>query len=483
MSEQLDDQANFEGDVSSLLQVGQTVEKGRKGSKQHQIPFHAVRCNSTQVETTAHLTYDDYDQMIKEMRRLYDTLPIWCNQTSCPQGDFAGCVLRLAAHDFMDYGWGQGGSDGCIAMDDPENIGLAECLYQGEYGISVADAYEKFCLRVSLADFLVVAGEAVMTFTRENVLKKDPSRSTVDFRSGFRYGRTTSKQCAWAYGRIPDAENSCTDVAETFVKRMGLSWNLSAALMGAHTLGRAEPTVSGYNGAWKESQNINKFDNQYFHAIVLKGWAPEAKIGGNALRNQWQRVDMGVDETWNGKELMLNTDLCLLYTVNDYQSISHGDDVIEINAARDPDASAGASGCSCAWSVPDLAREAIQANGGMFCGLPITFELMEFNPELVTGQNPLSHNTSGLYDLPNTLNFTKIRVSCCSMRDSVLQEPQLLNGPADCGVPKYPAGPAHESILEFAADEDAWLKKFTEAWHIATSNGRNVLKALSNIRK
>jgi hypothetical protein len=470
MPEQCDGQADCEGDDLSLLQVWQTVEKGRKGLNV-QSPFHAVRCSSTQVETTAHLTYDDYDHMIKEMRRLYDTLPISCNQTSCPQGDFAGCVLRLAAHDFMDYSSGQGGSDGCIAFDDPDNNGLAECLYQGEYGISVIDAYEKFCLHVSLADFLVVAGEAVMTFTRENVLKEHPSRSTVDFRSGFRYGRTTNKQCAWAYGRMPNPEDSCRGVSEVFGKRMSLSWNQSAALMGAHTLGRAEPKFSGYDGSWKERMNSNKFDNQYFQALILKGWAPETKIGGNELKNQWQRTDMGVDESLYGREMMLNTDLCLLYTVNDVNQIKHPADVIEMNAAR--------AGCSCAWVAPRSVPEVVQANGGKFCGVPQmynTTERYDGQPE----EQPTDHNAASLYFYPNTLNFTKQRVFCCIMTKSVLQEPLLLTPKADCGIPKQPAGPASKSILEFAADEDAWLEKFTEAWHIATSNGHNVLKSIKS---
>ena len=46
---------------------------------------------------------------------------------------FAGCLLRTAGHDFMDFryledGSSTGGSDGCINFHDPDNKGVAECL-------------------------------------------------------------------------------------------------------------------------------------------------------------------------------------------------------------------------------------------------------------------------------------------------------------------------------------------------------------------
>ena len=34
---------------------------------------------------------------------MYDSLPDACDEVCCPQGDLAGCILRLAGHDFMDY--------------------------------------------------------------------------------------------------------------------------------------------------------------------------------------------------------------------------------------------------------------------------------------------------------------------------------------------------------------------------------------------
>lgn len=47
--------------------------------------------------------------------------------------EFAGCVVRLAGHDLMDFDGdapeGQkGGADGCIDFRDPDNMGLADCV-------------------------------------------------------------------------------------------------------------------------------------------------------------------------------------------------------------------------------------------------------------------------------------------------------------------------------------------------------------------
>merc|ERR1711920_781354 len=47
---------------------------------------------------------------------------------------FAGCVLRAAGHDFMDFRNGVGGSDGCLRFDDPDNKGLINCLSNIEQG-------------------------------------------------------------------------------------------------------------------------------------------------------------------------------------------------------------------------------------------------------------------------------------------------------------------------------------------------------------
>jgi hypothetical protein len=75
--------------------------------------------------------------------------------------------VRTAGHDFMDYrktnGVESGGSDGCINFGDEDNTGLADCLEAS----GLIEVFKDHCTTVSLADFLVIAGEAVMGRTAE----------------------------------------------------------------------------------------------------------------------------------------------------------------------------------------------------------------------------------------------------------------------------------------------------------------------------
>jgi len=66
------------------------------------------------------------------------------------------------------------------------------------------------------------------------------------FRDQFRYGRTTTETCDWNTELMPDPENGCDDVTGIFFNHMfkyqngkGQKKRLTAAIMGAHTLGRA----------------------------------------------------------------------------------------------------------------------------------------------------------------------------------------------------------------------------------------------------
>lgn len=58
-------------------------------------------------------------------------------------------------------------------------------------------------------------------------------------------------------------------------------WYLTAAISGAHTLGRAHIDNSGYVGWWSDPDNSGIFNNDYYKSILQKGWMPALKIGGN----------------------------------------------------------------------------------------------------------------------------------------------------------------------------------------------------------
>ena len=73
------------------------------------------------------------------------------------------------------YGVASGGADGCMAFSDADNTGLPTCLIDS----GLADLFNTWCSFVSLADFLVIAGEAVM------------GRTSTTYDAGSYYGKAT----------------------------------------------------------------------------------------------------------------------------------------------------------------------------------------------------------------------------------------------------------------------------------------------------
>merc|ERR1719247_3715872 len=112
-----------------------------------------------------------------------------CGPKSCPQPAWSGCIVRFAAHDFLDYREGLGGSDACLALNDILSSGLNDCWAGTDQVLGLVQVYELFCSRMSLADFVVIAAEAVMTITREAVLTQEPgdrqAQETTGGRSKF----------------------------------------------------------------------------------------------------------------------------------------------------------------------------------------------------------------------------------------------------------------------------------------------------------
>jgi hypothetical protein len=106
----------------------------------------------------------------------------------------------------MDYkvnSGNTGGADACTNLADSDNAGLTQCLYAGAsglYTVTLLSAYQTYCSSVSLADFLVIAAEAVMTWSRKLVVAASSSAVSVDFASRFKYGRTTSTTCGFVPG-------------------------------------------------------------------------------------------------------------------------------------------------------------------------------------------------------------------------------------------------------------------------------------------
>lgn len=349
-----------------------------------------------------------YERIRDSILGLFESLNETCTGAGCERGDFAGCVLRLVGHDLMDFNpdTKEGGSDACIDFEDMDNKGLKECLTGlGEFGkgATVQGAYANFCHELSLADFLVAAGEAVMTLRRPDwdaTLKKSP---TLEF--DFKFGRETARSCD--PGALPNPADSCSAVEASFVKNLGLSWRESAALMGVHTLGRAAAHNSGFDGWWTSGVDGARFDHVYYVNLLGAGWVP-AKVQESG-KSQWVRSDGGP-----ATDMMLNTDLCMLWNTN-------GGSRAESAADHD----------CCLWASE--------------------FGL-DGAPSVCEGGDTFAHCCRG--------NATK---RCGNIHVQPVGSP--------------PAGEeSARAIIDFAKDESLWLSVFKDAWRRVTyENGRHDL--------
>jgi hypothetical protein len=71
--------------------------------------------------------------IVRAVISLYEKLSNDVTPSSNPRAAFAGCLVRTAGHDFMDFrinpdNTTSGGMDACINFNDSDNAGLRECL-------------------------------------------------------------------------------------------------------------------------------------------------------------------------------------------------------------------------------------------------------------------------------------------------------------------------------------------------------------------
>lgn len=85
------------------------------------------------LETDPNFATQDYMDVADSINEIFD------KTADGDKGELAGCLVRLAGHDFMDYRFSfttnekgkshrsgyTGGSDGCINLDEPDNKGIA----------------------------------------------------------------------------------------------------------------------------------------------------------------------------------------------------------------------------------------------------------------------------------------------------------------------------------------------------------------------
>jgi len=163
------------------------------------------------VEVSEPLTEADYKHVARYILDAYEAVPDVIEPNNNARGNFVGCLLRVAGHDFMDFRSGvehQGGSDGCINLLEPDNLGIESCLDR----FRIIPVFDKVKDRISLPDFFVIAAEVAASRAATSHNPEDffaEGTLARKFMTGFKYGRRTVRECAWNTGRMPDPEHGC----------------------------------------------------------------------------------------------------------------------------------------------------------------------------------------------------------------------------------------------------------------------------------
>ncbi|KAM3285699.1 L-ascorbate peroxidase 3 isoform X1 [Capsicum chacoense] len=162
----------------------------------------------------------------------------------------APIMLRLAWHDAGTYDSSTktGGPDGSIRNE-------VECKHAANNGLKIAiDLCEEIKAshpKITYADLYQLAGVVAVEVT---------GGPTIDFVPGRKDSSSSPEE-----GRLPDAKQGPPHLRDVFY-RMGLSDKDIVALSGGHTLGRAHPERSGFEGPW--TKEPLKFDNSYFVELL-----------------------------------------------------------------------------------------------------------------------------------------------------------------------------------------------------------------------
>nr|QCQ29398.1 ascorbate peroxidase [Camellia fraterna] len=164
----------------------------------------------------------------------------------------APIMLRLAWHDAgtYDVNTKTGGPNGSIRNEEEYTHGSNNGL---KIAIDFCEDIKVKHPKITYADLYQLAGVVAVEVT---------GGPTIDFVPGRKDSKISPKE-----GRLPNATKGVPHLRDIFY-RMGLSDKDIVALSGGHTLGRAHPERSGFDGPW--TKEPLKFDNSFF-VELLKG--------------------------------------------------------------------------------------------------------------------------------------------------------------------------------------------------------------------
>lgn len=187
----------------------------------------------------------EWAEYVKDVERARRSLRSLISSKNC-----APLMLRLAFHDAgtYDVSTKTGGPNGSIRnleeLNHVANTGLV-------IAVDFCETIKKMYPRITYADLYQLAGVVAVE------ISGGPS---IDFVPGRKDSMVSPEE-----GRLPNAMEGPSHLKEVFY-RMGLSDKDIVALSGGHTLGRAHPERSGFDGQW--TTEPLKFDNSYFVELV-----------------------------------------------------------------------------------------------------------------------------------------------------------------------------------------------------------------------
>ncbi|CAH9106969.1 unnamed protein product [Cuscuta epithymum] len=185
------------------------------------------------------------DEYLKEIEKARRDLRALISSKSC-----APIMLRLAWHDAGTYDAKikAGGPNGSIRNEEEYSHAANNGL---KIAIDLCETVKSKHPKISYADLYQLAGYVAVEIT---------GGPTIDFVPGRKDSKVSPKE-----GRLPDAKKGAPHLRDVFY-RMGLSDRDIVALSGGHTLGKAHPERSGFDGAW--TKEPLKFDNSYFVELL-----------------------------------------------------------------------------------------------------------------------------------------------------------------------------------------------------------------------
>lgn len=184
-------------------------------------------------------------EYLKEIEKARRDLRALISSKNC-----APIMLRLAWHDAGTYDakTKTGGANGSIRNEEEYSHGANNGL---KIALDFCEAVKSKHPKITYADLYQLAGYVAVEVT---------GGPSIDFVPGRKDSKVSTKE-----GRLPDAKQGVPHLREVFY-RMGLSNRDIVALSGAHTLGRAHPERSGFDGPW--TKEPLKFDNSYFVELL-----------------------------------------------------------------------------------------------------------------------------------------------------------------------------------------------------------------------